>query len=237
MNAPSASNAQTVKLEISGMTCAGCALRIEKVLNAEEGVVSATVNFAMETAEISHLPQIAANDLVQVVTEAGFEATERKDSAEEALRAQEEREAHNNAEERKTAHLLSLSALLAIPLVIPMICMAFGVEFNLNPLLQFALATPIQIFVGARFYKGAYSALRHGGANMDVLVALGTSAAYLYSVYKVFLGSATENTHLYFEASAVILTLILAWQVSGSPREKVYDRCCALAHFPTPDNS
>ncbi|SFU13187.1 Cu+-exporting ATPase [Pseudovibrio denitrificans] len=209
MNTPSASAAQTVKLDITGMTCAGCASRLEKTLKATEGVVNATVNFALEMAEVDHLPQIAANDLVDVVTTAGFEAKERRDEAEAAQKAFEEREAHSDAEERKTFQLFALSTLLAIPLVIPMVLMAFGVQFELSGVLQFALATPIQLFVGARFYKGAFAALRHGGANMDVLVSLGTSAAYLYSVYNVFFASQAEAADLYFEASAVILTLIL----------------------------
>ncbi|KZK79939.1 Copper-exporting P-type ATPase A [Pseudovibrio sp. Ad13] len=209
MNAPSASAAQTVKLDISGMTCAGCASRLEKTLQATEGVVKATVNFALEMAEVEHLPQVAANDLVDVVSTAGFEAKERRDEAEAAKKAFEEREAHSDAEERKTFQLFALSTLLAIPLVIPMVLMAFGVQFELSGVLQFALATPIQLFVGARFYKGAFAALRHGGANMDVLVSLGTSAAYLYSVYNVFFATQAQATDLYFEASAVILTLIL----------------------------
>ncbi|WP_108819160.1 heavy metal translocating P-type ATPase [Pseudovibrio sp. Alg231-02] len=209
MNAPSASAAQTVKLDITGMTCAGCASRLEKTLQATEGVVKATVNFALEMAEVEHLPQVAANDLVDVVSTAGFEARERRDEAEAAKKAFEEREAHSDAEERKTFQLFTLSTLLAIPLVIPMVLMAFGVQFELSGVLQFALATPIQLFVGARFYKGAFTALRHGGANMDVLVSLGTSAAYLYSVYNVFFATQAQATDLYFEASAVILTLIL----------------------------
>ncbi|KZK98053.1 Copper-exporting P-type ATPase A [Pseudovibrio sp. Ad5] len=209
MNAPSASAAQTVKLDITGMTCAGCASRLEKTLQATEGVVKATVNFALEMAEVEHLPQVAANDLVDVVSTAGFEARERRDEAEAAKKAFEEREAHSDAEERKTFQLFALSTLLAIPLVIPMVLMAFGVQFELSGVLQFALATPIQLFVGARFYKGAFAALRHGGANMDVLVSLGTSAAYLYSVYNVFFATQAQATDLYFEASAVILTLIL----------------------------
>ncbi|SFK53870.1 Cu+-exporting ATPase [Pseudovibrio ascidiaceicola] len=209
MNAPSASAAQTVKLDITGMTCAGCASRLEKTLQATEGVVKATVNFALEMAEVEHLPQVAANDLVDVVSTAGFEAKERRDEAEAAKKAFEEREAHSDAEERKTFQLFALSTLLAIPLVIPMVLMAFGVQFELSGVLQFALATPIQLFVGARFYKGAFAALRHGGANMDVLVSLGTSAAYLYSVYNVFFAAQAQATDLYFEASAVILTLIL----------------------------
>ncbi|KZL13568.1 cation-translocating P-type ATPase [Pseudovibrio sp. Ad37] len=209
MNAPSASAAQTVKLDITGMTCAGCASRLEKSLQATEGVVKATVNFALEMAEVEHLPQVAANDLVDVVSTAGFEAKERRDEAEAAKKAFEEREAHSDAEERKTFQLFALSTLLAIPLVIPMALMAFGLQFELSGVLQFALATPIQLFVGARFYKGAFAALRHGGANMDVLVSLGTSAAYLYSVYNVFFATQAQATDLYFEASAVILTLIL----------------------------
>ncbi|SDR31546.1 heavy metal translocating P-type ATPase [Pseudovibrio sp. Tun.PSC04-5.I4] len=209
MNAHSASPATTVKLDITGMTCAGCASRLEKTLQATDGVVNATVNFALESAEVQHLPQVAANDLLMVVSTAGFEAKERHDEAEAAKKAHDEREAQSHAEERKTFHLFAFSTLLAIPLVIPMVLMAFGVQFELSGLAQFALATPIQIFVGARFYKGAFAALRHGGANMDVLVALGTSAAYLFSVYNVFLAPQTHDTALYFEASAVILTLIL----------------------------
>ncbi|GHB38192.1 copper-translocating P-type ATPase [Pseudovibrio japonicus] len=209
MNVHATATAKTVKLDITGMTCAGCASRLEKALQATEGVVGATVNFALETAEVEHSPQLATHDLVAVVTTAGFEAKERREEAEAAQKAFEEREAHSDAEERKTFQLFAFSTLLAIPLVIPMVLMAFGVQFELSGLLQFALATPIQLFVGARFYKGAFAALRHGAANMDVLVSLGTSAAYLYSVYNVFFAANAHTADLYFEASAVILTLIL----------------------------
>ncbi len=209
MNVHPTSTAQTVKLDITGMTCAGCASRLEKTLQAKDGVVKATVNFALESADVEHLPTIAANDLVDLVSSAGFEARERRDEAEAAQKAHEEREAQSNAEERKTFQLFAFSTLLAIPLVIPMVLMVFGVKFELSGLVQFALATPIQIFVGARFYKGAFASLHHGGANMDVLVSLGTSAAYLYSVYSVFFAAEAHAADLYFEASAVILTLIL----------------------------
>lgn len=209
MNVHATSTAKIVKLDITGMTCAGCASRLEKALQATEGVIDATVNFALEMAEVEHSSQLATHNLVDVVTTAGFEAKERREEAEAAQKAFEEREAHSDAEERKTFQLFAFSTLLAIPLVIPMALMAFGVQFELSGLMQFALATPIQLFVGARFYKGAFAALRHGGANMDVLVSLGTSAAYLYSVYNVFFAANVHAADLYFEASAVILTLIL----------------------------
>ncbi len=209
MNVHATATAKTVKLDITGMTCAGCASRLEKALQATEGVVDANVNFALEMAEVEHTPQLATHELVDVVTTVGFEAKERREEAEAAQKAFEEREAHSDAEQRKTFQLFAFSTLLAIPLVIPMALMAFGVQFELSGLMQFALATPIQLFVGARFYKGAFAALRHGGANMDVLVSLGTSAAYLYSVYNVFFAANAGTADLYFEASAVILTLIL----------------------------
>ena len=106
--------------------------------------------------------------------------------------------------------LFTLSAVLAFPLVAAMVCHLIGspIEILHNPWVQLLLATPVQFVVGYRFYKGAYHALKGGGANMDVLVSMGTTAAYLYSVYNGFIAGDAMN--LYFEASAVVITL-LCW--------------------------
>ncbi|MDD7911789.1 heavy metal translocating P-type ATPase [Pseudovibrio exalbescens] len=209
MTDSTASNLQSITLDISGMNCAGCASKVERALNQAEGVNHATVNLALETAEI-HLDQpMPPQALVNVVEKAGFGAKRREEDIRKARLERERLEAEDQKKERRTFVLLVFSALLSLPLVAPMAGMPFGQDWHLPGMIQLLLATPVQIFVGARFYSGAFKSLRHGSANMDVLVALGTSAAFGYSLYKIFMPEFSGNSHLYFEASAVILTLVL----------------------------
>jgi len=192
------------------MSCAACASRIERVLGARAGVRSAVVNFALNDAVIvvDDQPDAAAMVLA-AIDGAGFSAvvlghddTERR--RQEAATAADEARAT-----RRDLATLAVSAALTLPLVAEMGTMALGVPLALSPWLALALATPVQLVAGARFHAGAWKAIRGGGANMDVLVALGTSAAYLYSALAVLrLGEAAH--HLYFEASAVVITLVLA---------------------------
>ncbi|MDE2132072.1 MAG: copper-translocating P-type ATPase [Betaproteobacteria bacterium] len=191
---------QTTELAISGMTCASCAARIEKVLNQLPGV-SAHVNLATERAHITFTPGLAGiADLIRQVEKAGYGAQEIAglDSAAEKARRQ--------AAYRQDLIRFAVSALLTLPLLAQMVSM-FGGHMELwSRGLQWLLATPVQFWIGARFYRGAWNALRGGSANMDVLVALGTSMAYLFSTTVTFLGLAE---HVYFEASASIITLVL----------------------------
>ncbi|MXN65236.1 heavy metal translocating P-type ATPase [Stappia sp. GBMRC 2046] len=200
---------KTVRLDVFGMTCAACSARVEKVLSRVPGVTHASVNLPLETAEIGAAESTDTNALIKAIEKAGYEAKIHEDSAKSRRAGAEEADDRASAYERRTFLLLVFSALLALPLVAPMVAMLFGIHITIPPLVQLALATPVQIFAGSRFYTGAFKALRGGGANMDVLVALGTSAAYGYSLYRIIANGPAHAGHLYFEASAVILTLIL----------------------------
>jgi len=192
---------RVAELSLYGMTCAACALRIEKVLNKINGV-QATVNFASETARVTYQPGLASVDgLVKAIENAGYSASERVEAS-----AEEEKTRRANAF-RADLRLFWISVALSLPLVVEMVAM-FGQSQEILPRwLQLALATPVQFWIGWRFYVGGYKALRGGGANMDVLVALGTSMAYGLSAVVTLFGL-TEQ-HVYFEASAVIVTLVL----------------------------
>ena len=192
---------QTVQLQLHKMTCAACGAHIEKALNRLPGV-TASVNVATETAKVRFVPgTMTVDQLIAAVVDAGYGATEISDTghAEEKAR----RQAVYQAELR----LFWISAALTLPLVLQMIGMFTGHGMDLLPhWLQWLLATPVQFWIGRRFYIGAWHALRGGGANMDVLVALGTSMAYFFSAaVTVF----SLDQHVYFEASAAIITLVL----------------------------
>ncbi|WP_279386029.1 heavy metal translocating P-type ATPase [Schnuerera ultunensis] len=188
-------------LLIEGMTCAACSSRVEKVLNKLEGVVKANVNLSTNKAVVE-FPSGAVEDeiLIETVEKAGYKAElerERDMDREKELRERE-------IKSLKTSFIVS--AILSLPLFSAMFFHMAGKENILtNGYFQLLLATPVQFIIGYRFYKGAFNSLRGGGANMDVLVAMGTSAAYFYSLYNVIVGV----HEYYFEASAVIITLIL----------------------------
>jgi Cu+-exporting ATPase len=199
-----------LSFDVDGMTCANCALRVEKALSALPGVTAASVNFALERADISVLSD-KVNDAIAIkaIEDAGYHATSRNKSGSEDAQADA---ARNEKKQDKSLILLAASALLTAPLVLQMVWMNLGVSYHLPVWVELALATPVQFYIGARFYKGAYAALRHRSANMDVLVALGTSAAYFLSLYNVLMAQSGQ-AHLYFEASAAIITLILAGKI------------------------
>ena len=191
-------------LKITGMHCASCSTRLEKVLNKLPNV-NATVNIATEKAHIYYLANSAEiSDLIKVIQGAGFDAHPLRDFAIE----QKER----SSAYRKEQIQFAISVLLTLPLLLEMLMMFTGSHDMFLPgWLQFTLATPVQFWIGRRFYVGAWSSLKGGGANMDVLVALGTSAAYLLSC-AVLLANTFEmgiGMPLYFEASATLITLIL----------------------------
>lgn len=195
---------ERMDLKISGMTCAACAARIEKALGGLEGVFRANVNFAMERAAVEYNPaQIELEDLKKAVADAGYAADEgdkRFDVDSEKLERQRET--------KRQINLLVLSIVLSLPLLAVMFAELF--KFHLpaamhNKVLQFALATPVQFIAGYQFYRGAYKALKHGSANMDVLIALGTSAAYFYSVGATFF----YQGHVYYETATIIISLII----------------------------
>ncbi len=195
---------ELIELDISGMTCAACSTRLEKVLGRLPGVELAAVNLATEKAAITiHSGAITQEDLIAAVGRAGFAATPAVTSAEQRAQAEANARKHNQREQNR----LILSALLTIPLALPMLLMLLGVDWMLAPWLQFALATPVQFWSGRHFYVGAYKSLRGGAGNMDVLVVMGTSAAWGLSSWVTVTGGG--GGHLYFEASAMIITLIL----------------------------
>jgi len=210
-------------LNIGGMTCATCAGRIEKVLRKQPGVATARVNLASEVATIAFAPaEIAPPDLVAAVERAGFTALPAASDAaeEEARRLADARAA------RKEALLLVGAAALTLPLLLPMFLMPFGVEWMLPGWIQLALATPVQVIAGARFYRGGYASLRAGTGNMDLLVALGTSAAFGLSLYVLL---TDPMGHLYFEASAAVITLVmLGKSLEARAKRKTTDAIRAL---------
>ena len=195
-------------LDIAGMTCAACAARIEKVL-ARLPEVEAAVNLASERAQVRYTPGLAdANQIIAAVTRAGFGAR----LANQAPPAEEK--ARKLAAYRGELRQFWLAALFTAPLLAQMLFMfgpAAGHQELLPRGLQFLLATPVQFWIGRRFYIGARNALRGGSANMDVLVALGTSIAYAYSAVVTLAG--LNHLHLYFEASATIITLVLLGKI------------------------
>ncbi|HMM21494.1 MAG TPA: heavy metal translocating P-type ATPase [Selenomonadales bacterium] len=195
-----------VDLKITGMSCSACAGRIEKGLGRLPGVYKAVVNFAAEKATVEYDPgEITVFQMQSVVENLGYAAHNIAD-AREVDREKEARE----AEVARQRFRLTLSALLSFPLLLAMVMHFFGIMWSVgellkNPYLQLVLATPVQFVAGWQFYRGAYSALRNGSANMDVLVALGTSAAYFYSLANVI----HHAPDLYFETSAILITLII----------------------------
>jgi len=200
--------AQTVELSIEGMTCATCAMRIEKVLNRLPGV-EASVNLAAERARVRFVPGLSdPAALLAAVSKAGFGAR----IADDQSRAEEK--ARKLAVYHAELRRFWISAALTLPLLAQMLTMFSGAGWSghhhadlLPRWLQLALATPVQFWIGWRFYDGGWKALRGGGANMDVLVALGTSMAYLFSLIVTLFGLAELN--VYFEASAAVITLVL----------------------------
>ncbi len=192
---------RSVQLQLGKMTCAACAGHIEKALNKLPGV-TATVNVATETARVIFKPGlVTTGQLIEAVVNAGYDAHEISE-----LNHTEEK-ARRQAAYQAELRLFWISAILTLPLVLQMGAMFSGHEMEMLPnWVQWLLATPVQFWIGKRFYIGAWHALRGGGANMDVLVALGTSMAYLFSAVVTFFGL---DQHVYFEASAAIITLVL----------------------------
>ncbi len=196
-----------INLSIGGMTCAACSARLERVLGKMEGVREVAVNLALERAAVRcDLDQVELAQISERVAAAGFSAQVLKSpgvqSNEDRVRREQEM-----VHQRST---LIFSAALSLPLVAGMVVHLLGIQLPVlaildNGLLQWALATPVQFVAGWQFYRDAYRSLRGGGANMSVLVALGTSAAYLYSTIAALAGRA----EFYFETSALLITLIL----------------------------
>ena len=194
----------TLELAIRGMSCAACATRIEKMLNTHPNV-DAQVNFAIETARIRYTPGLTPPEtLISIIRKAGFDAHPLH--ADTDTRAQEK--AHKAAQYQKELRTFRIAALLTLPLIAQMFFMDSTTHQDVLPRwLQLVLATPVQLWVGVRFYRGAWHALRSGTGNMDVLIALGTSMAYGFSLVVTLFN--LTHLHVYFEASAAIITPVL----------------------------
>ena len=191
---------QSIELDIEGMTCASCVGRVERALLKVPGVRSASVNLASERAHVELLGLSDPTLLIQAVETAGYHAT-----------ASSERQPQANADRRLQRERWAVIAalLLAAPLVLPMFAELFGGHWMLPAWMQFLLATPVQFILGARFYVAGWKAVRAGAGNMDLLVAIGTSAGYGLSLYQWWATPAGQMPHLYFEASAVVIALVL----------------------------
>ncbi|MFB5662497.1 heavy metal translocating P-type ATPase [Alteribacillus sp. HJP-4] len=205
------SKKKEISLQISGMTCAACATKIEKRLSKMEGVSSATVNFALENVSVVYdHEQVTESDMLQTVKKLGYSMKPQTSKAETA-----------NDKEKEIQHQSGkfiFSAILTLPLLWTMVThfqftsFLYMPDMFMNPWVQLVLATPVQFYVGAQFYKGAYKALRNKSANMDVLIALGTTVAFFYSIFlgwEWFVGGQVGMPELYFEAAAVIITLVI----------------------------
>lgn len=191
----------TFDLPITGMTCASCAGRVERALRRVPGVKNATVNLANERAHVEVLEQIDPANLIAAVDKAGYGASLEQDHA---VQEADQKKRHDN----ERWHLI-LAIALALPLILPMLLQPLGVHWMLPAWVQFLLATPVQFLLGARFYVAAWKAVRAGAGNMDLLVALGTSAGYGLSLYQWLIAMPGSMPHLYFEASAVVIALVL----------------------------
>ena len=202
---------ESFTLDITGMTCASCSARVEKAFDKTSGVLEASVNLATEQATIKVAKGTALSTLIAAVERAGYGATVPQ--------------AAGAAPDVPTRTLpgwwpVALAMVLSLPLMVPMFGTLFGAHWMMPGWVQMALATPVQFWLGARFYRAGWKALRAGSGNMDLLVAVGTSAAYGLSVY-LLLTRAEAMAHLYFEASAVVISLVLLgkWLEAAARRQ------------------
>ena len=217
MNTGPQSGPAAVELQIEGMTCASCVARVEKALQKVPGVVSASVNLATERATVAALPAVAVSALEAAVAKAGYAA-------------KDVQQVQPQAGKRLPAWWpVAAGAALTLPLVAPMLLRPFGLEWMPGGWLQLALATPVQFWLGWRFYRAGWKALRAGTGNMDLLVALGTSAAWGLSLYLLLRQSGQGAPHLYFEASAAVITLVLLGKwLEGRAKRQTTDAIRAL---------
>ncbi len=193
---------------VGGMTCAACVARVEEALKDVPGVVSVSVNLASEKATVEYLEGTPYTDLKKAVEEAGYELGPEIEALEDVSET-------SQREIRKIRNRFIFAAALTVPFLVDMVLHFVGVdiEFSGKEYLMFALATPVQFWAGWRFYKGMWGALKHRTSDMNTLIAVGTSAAYIYSVLAVFFPgiftSGGMEAHTYFDTSSAIITLIL----------------------------
>lgn len=192
---------QQVELGVEGMTCASCVLRVEKALQKVPGVSSASVNLATEKVTVEMLSTVPVQTLEAAIQKSGYAVKARETAAASASVAP--------GWQWPAWWPVAVAAVLTVPLIAPMLLQVFGIDWMLGGWAQWALATPVQFWLGWRFYRAGYKAVRAGAGNMDLLVALGTSAAYGLSVYLLWRHGTQGMAHLYFEASATVITLVL----------------------------
>lgn len=186
----------SVDIAVTGMSCASCVSTVENALRKLRNVESASVNLATERAHIELANDIPHQNIVKAVVDAGYGAS---------IVLPEQGHAHPHEKDSATGMNIVIAAILSVPLVIPMLLNLADTDWNLPVWFQWLLATPVQFYFGAGFYKSAWRAVLNRSGNMDLLVAIGTTAAYALSVYMLLQG----HEHLYFEAASVVITLVL----------------------------
>ena len=203
---------KTVSLRITGMSCANCSALVEKTLSKLPGVVTANVNLATEKATVHHDGSLTAQQMIQAVEQVGYGAFLEQDQRQNPADAVKKKQL------KKLRNQLILSAILTAPMLVGMVLSFAGIAndftaFLHNEWTQLILATPVQFYIGWRFYQNAFKALRAGTANMDVLVSLGTTAAYILSIFNGFIFPVAaqhgQMKDIYFESCATVITLIL----------------------------
>ncbi|MFT7403824.1 MAG: Cu+-exporting ATPase [Zhongshania sp.] len=203
------------QLNISGMSCASCVGRIEKALNKLSGVRAVSVNLAAEAARISAIKNhLNISQLIAAIKDAGYTASSVDETEAGVDGSLQSSQGEAKTKTSKESRHLMIAVALSAPMLLGMIFSVFGLDLMPPPWLQFMLATPIQFWLGARFYRAAWFALKARTGNMDLLVAMGTTASYGLSVFELFSQYLSQNTqqamgHYYFEASAVVITLVL----------------------------
>ncbi len=193
----------SLELDVGGMTCASCSGRVEKALSKVPGVERVSVNLANERAHVELLGHVDPARLIDAVNQAGYSASLHQANDPQAVQDDQQKRL------QRERWALVLAIVLALPLVLPMLLMPLGIHWMLPAWAQFVLATPVQFVLGARFYRAAWKAVKAGAGNMDLLVALSTSAGYGLSLYEWAIAAPGTTPHLYFEASAVVIALVL----------------------------
>lgn len=199
---------QTLNLTIRDMSCASCVGRVEKALKAVSGVITVSVNLATEKAQVKIVAGVELASLLAAAKKAGYAAS----LVQEQVIAAPESHGIQDIFDASSGWRVVIAAALSLPLMLPMLLNLFGIEWNLAGSWQMLLASPVQFWLGARFYRAGWKALRAGSGNMDLLVAIGTSSAYGLSVYLLWAHVSESKhgmSHLYFESAAVVITLVL----------------------------
>lgn len=215
---------------VEGMTCAACVARVEKVLRRIPSVLDVAVNLADNKATVTSLGKTPRSELFAVIRKAGYEPR--------ILKKNETGNAERSLiSDRKELRHALIALILSAPLALPMLLMPFGIHWMPNGWVQMILAAFVQFWLGARFYKAGWKALKSGSGNMDLLVSMGTSAAFFFSVYQLFSSSSPQHEpQLYFEASAVVIALVLLGKyLEARAKKRTAEALQALAalHPPT----